>query len=701
MKIFTLSRVLLRSVAGIALCMAHTAYDVTIKRSTVTRSRGIERSDMKPDSAEEQAYKKLRATESKRRGREIHISTDLAQAMVNPTKWARTFITVYELPDWNRNLSGDQVNALIKQISDYIVSLDDAKDAVPFIKAANKIPKSLPALLQKELRTIRKIWVDATKEELLSEHPINFVATTANILGSFDDPFEFEGDYGTASNTTREKVFGVIVSKEAIGKNLPAAIWDNLLKENPGKTKEQLLATAIQKDKENGPTLQQVATKELLEQITEKLQTLRVPQADIDALAAFVGKYGNEKIFYFMRNNPPDLLKLEKALKDHYADQGKSFDLPVLGSKTKLTGTTSNELKKNLVDAVFIADVLKQANPTFVDKKDGNKVKPIIVNIDKYTPALDKFFANGTNKELHAFATPAGLTFFYWLYQALIFDLVAKEATDITAINEVKAEFAKALGDAQRRAAVFRKKLITAKTKLLFTQESDKFTRDELTKDGLFLPIGAQNSKDGTVILLASDLWEPNFEVIPFDEYGKFKAGKLTAILATQKETQQKFLLASGHGNSDDAADGREQMKRVAQKLQQLMEERAEEILLIIGVDANTKKTADVKAFQKLLTELGLVSTQVGPTTIKRRMGTVQHNKAGLYAVDEEDYIIVSKNQLMLRDVTVGFGTPDVKPDLTISLPNLNNQSDHYAVSARIQAEDTEAAKKSDDASDL
>ncbi len=690
MKIFPLSRVLLRSAACAALCMAQTAYDATVKRPTPTRSRGIERSDMEPGSAEEQAYKQRRMFESDRRAREMYISTDLVQAMINPTKWAHTFVTVYALPDWDRNLSGDQINAIIKQISDYIVSLDEAKGTnVAFIKAANKIPTSLPAILQNELRKIRKIWVDPARKQLLANNPIDFIATTANILGSFDDPFEFEGDYGTASNTTREKVFDVIVSKEAIAKNLPKEIWENLLneKENAGKTKEDLMAAAIQEDKDSGPTLKTVVTKELLEQITKKLQQLKVEQEAIDALAAFVTKYGNEKIFYFMRNNPPDLLKLEKALKDHYADQGKSFDLPVLGSKTKLTGANSNELKKNLVDAVFTADVLKQANPTFVDKKDGNKVKPITENIDKYKPTLDKFFAGGTNKELHAFATPAGLAFFYWLYQALIFDLV-KDAVTIDKINQVKAEFAKTLGDAQKRAVVFREKLIDAKTKLLFTQESDNLTRSELTKDGLFLPIGKQNSKDGTVILLASDFWEPDFEVIPFDEYGKFKAGKLTAILATQKETQQKFLLASGHGNSDVAADGREQMELVARKLQKLMEERDEEILLIIGVDANTKKADDVKAFQELLTKLGLASTQVGPTTIKRRMGTVQHNKAGLYAVDEEDYIIVKGDQLMLSNVMVGFDASGAKPDLTVSLPNLDNQSDHYAVSARVQAKD-------------
>lgn len=31
------------------------------------------------------------------------------------------------------------------------------------------------------------------------------VIATANILGAFNDPFEFDGDYGPSMNPTREK----------------------------------------------------------------------------------------------------------------------------------------------------------------------------------------------------------------------------------------------------------------------------------------------------------------------------------------------------------------------------------------------------------------------------------------------------------------------------------------------------------------
>ena len=46
------------------------------------------------------------------------------------------------------------------------------------------------------------------------------VVFTSNILGSFNDPFEFEGDYGEEMNSVRKDVFELVVSKEALARNL-------------------------------------------------------------------------------------------------------------------------------------------------------------------------------------------------------------------------------------------------------------------------------------------------------------------------------------------------------------------------------------------------------------------------------------------------------------------------------------------------
>jgi hypothetical protein len=88
------------------------------------------------------------------------------------------------------------------------------------------------------------------------------------------------------------------------------------------------------------------------------------------------------------------------------------------------------------------------------------------------------------------------------------------------------------------------------------------------------------------------------------------------------------------------------------------------------------------------LVHFGLVATHAGPTTVKKRMVTAQHAKAGRFAVDEEDYLITLKPDkgglFLFSHLTVGF--KEEKPDADIPLPNLDNPSDHYPVGAKLLA---------------
>ena len=109
---------------------------------------------------------------------------------------------------------------------------------------------------------------------------------------------------------------------------------------------------------------------------------------------------------------------------------------------------------------------------------------------------------------------------------------------------------------------------------------------------------------------------------------------------------------------------------------------------LLIGMDANTKTESDVIALQKHLSNLELVGTNVGPTTVKRRMVTVQHSKAGKLSIDEEDYLITLQSEhggkYLLTDPTVSFSQ---RPsDHTRMLPDVDNPSDHYPVGAVLRA---------------
>ena len=158
----------------------------------------------------------------------------------------------------------------------------------------------------------------------------------------------------------------------------------------------------------------------------------------------------------------------------------------------------------------------------------------------------------------------------------------------------------------------------------------------------------------------------------------------MNVILATRKDSCQKFLLASCHGHSTKPEDGRLQITLVMEKFHELSDGNLQ---LFIGTDANTKTEEDVELFEEHLNKLGLIGTQAGPTTIKKRMVTTQHSKAGRFAVDQEDYLITLRpeygGQFKFNHVTVGF--IEEKADINKPLPNIHNPSEHYPVGAVVE----------------
>jgi hypothetical protein len=513
---------------------------------------------------------------------------------------------------------------------------------------------------------------------------LSIAIQTANILGIFNDPFEFEGDYGPEVNPTRQQVFELVVSQEAMAKNLSAFEVKQKMN-HPEATQEEvktykqlLVIQAIQNEKEHGPTLAELMTAELIEKINTKLSSLKdfeLRKMEFENILNFIDQYKTQKIFHFLRNNPPELLSLDKTLRDQAAREGKEFDLPILGSTQLLDGITSVELKKNLLDTVFNQETLDLTKPP-------ENIKQALSKLDNdYLKAFLGQSANNT--DLEVFSTPLGQMFFYWMYQSLNLELVASQPALISQINIVKKVFADTLGNPVARATGLKDKLIASNTGVLFTQESDALVPQILANDGLFLPVDSQNQQDGTLIILRSDIWESNYAIVPIDGYDGSKTGRLNVILATRKDSGQRFLLASGHGHSTRAEDGRLQIQLIMEKFHQLSDGSLQ---LLIGIDANTKTEEDVRLFKDNLEKLGLISTQTGPTTIKRRMVTAQHSKAGRFAIDEEDYLITLKAELggcfQFTHVTVGFAEGEA--DTSQPLPNVHNQSDHYPVGAEI-----------------
>jgi hypothetical protein len=514
------------------------------------------------------------------------------------------------------------------------------------------------------------------------------VVYTANILGIFSDPFEFEGDYGDAVNPVRQKVFEAIVSKEALARNLT----DNEMIELVGnhnrdanqiaEYRNHLISQAIQEDRGHGPRLSELVPSVFTDTLMTKqpeLQGNGINTEDIKKIEAFLQRYGDQQIFYFLRHFPSQLLHLDKTLRDQAALAGKSFELPILSSTSKLEGKNSHELKMLLFNELF-------TESTFKFVKSENELKQYLSLISKVD--VEQILGLGAEaKDLEAFCSPTGQVFFYWLYQAMNLQLVITDDNMIEQINRVKSIFGSTLGDPQNRAEKFKEKLIAADTGVLFTQESDAIVPRVLLESGLFLQVEKQNHLDGTLVFLRSDLWEPEYTIVPVDDYKGYAKGRLNVILATSI-TGEKYLLAAGHGNSTNAEDGRLQISHVKNKYDQLSKLPENiDLQLLIGIDANTKNEEDIQALREHLDFLGLVGTDVGPTTIKRRMVTAQHSKVGKFAVDEEDYLITLKpengGRITFEEQTVGF--KNERPDPTVPLPNLENPSDHYPVGAALK----------------
>lgn len=472
---------------------------------------------------------------------------------------------------------------------------------------------------------------------------LGFVVFTSNILGSFNDPFEFEGDYGNEANLVRSYVFEQVAPKE---------------------------------DFNYGPTLQELITPDLVERLQNKQQQLQDAGFQKFDLTHFITRYGDQKLFSFLRHSPPALLSLDKILHDKAAREGKAFDLPILSSTAPLKGNNALELKAMLLEALFTQENLKLAKPA----------KELQAAINAFDSTYQG--AKVDKEDLAAFTSPAGQVFFYWLYQSMNLHLIAENEAMIPQINKVKQNFAKTLGNPSARAEQFRDKLVKANASVVFTQESDAIVPQKLTKEGLFHSAASQNPLDGTFVFLRSDQWEPAYQIIPIEDYEGYAKGKMNVILATRKDNGEKFLLASGHGNSTRPEDGRLQLLKIAEKFHDLAKlPENQGLQLVIGIDANTKSETDVEMLRDHLHSLGLVATDAGPTTIKKRMVTTQHAKSGRQAVDEEDFVIIllpeNGGHYQMTHLTVGF--KEEKPDPAVSLPNVNNPSDHYPVGVTLE----------------
>jgi hypothetical protein len=485
------------------------------------------------------------------------------------------------------------------------------------------------------------------------------IVHTANLLGLATDPFEFDGNYGPEVDPLRKKVFELVVPKEALARDLP----------------DHQIQLAIVEDAQHGPMLSELVGPEILEALQAKQRELNNPafsEAHLQSFIDFIDRYKDQKIFRFLHYSPPPLLNLEKRMIDHSIKQGKTLALPCITSIEPLKGRNALELKLDLLNALFTDENLSLPKPEAdlihaLRKGDESALKQVLGE-------------EAVMEELTIFCSPSGQVFFYWLYQAMNLHLIAGHPGLIEDVNQVKAFFAQTFGNPEKKAGAFREKITEAGTCVLFTQESDGSIKKELTGSGQFLSVDQQNPEGGCYVFLKSDVWNPDYACIALDEPHRSKHKRINLILAQLQQSGERFLLASCHGDSTNALDGREKVRLVLEKHRELSDQYPG-LQLVIGIDANTKSEEDVDALRALVEECGAIATQVGPTTIKKRMVTVQHSKAGREAKDEEDFLITLKvengGHYLLTNPTVGFTE---KPYPSRTLPDSANLSDHYPV---------------------
>lgn len=250
------------------------------------------------------------------------------------------------------------------------------------------------------------------------------------------------------------------------------------------------------------------------------------------------------------------------------------------------------------------------------------------------------------------------------MYHATLLHLV-KDILDN--VNTIKKYYKETIGNEEVKNIWL---LNTVKdSDIVFTQECNNQIMSVLISE-LFYPIDdIQNINNGCLIFLKREKWS-NIVNVSLEKNNL----KVNIILAKYSDNKE-YMLASCHGNSRDASDGRN-LITIIYNIYLRHKQNNNNLNLIIGTDANTKSNTDINLFNLLIKNLSLYSSyekNQNYTTIKKRMITTQISKSLVTSHHIKDYII-SNNEI---DNVIINSNQNM-------LPNLENLSDHYPVHALI-----------------
>lgn len=436
---------------------------------------------------------------------------------------------------------------------------------------------------------------------------------------------------------------------------------------------------------------------------------------DIAAEAKFRAKWGASNIFALLmsassKNDKKPMgsqffLKVENS----FVKDNMDSKLPTLNGDEDLVSDVTQQIT-NLFEALFTVEPargdFKRVYDHILDSKQAANFNPETVRdlMKKHLDFNTMKDAKGialTPAELEWACTPGGQVIMFGYWQALQLQLASKVVT-AAEINDGKKELQKLLGSMKDRAVAFVKDLMRLDVGVVATQECPKEHIAEMTREptawekfcGRKRYFHVHKDEDGkevagavgTGVFLREDLWEPDAQIIPHVCAGA--KSKLVCVLATQKKTGQKFLHVSIHGDSSHPEDGRDKLKEAFNVFKALSTMPGNEDLeLVIGTDANTKKAVDIEALRELAFSMGLQITDVGSTSIKVRAQSVQIAKIGDRVDTEEDFGLTKlSKRYTIKDLLLA-GSRTRLGSRVVALPCLLKEfhfSDHASILMRI-----------------
>lgn len=457
--------------------------------------------------------------------------------------------------------------------------------------------------------------------------------------------------------------------------------------EKRGTTKAVALQEAKALDRAYGPTLEEIFPEKFLTNLRKIAKERNANRSDAEFLQEFFKKHGKKRAaLWFYKFTPAKMI--QKAVRDLESETGKLFDVLEVDTSTPITGTTYKQVVDQALYSVFNSRVHKALANNVV------KVKKAYENF-KQSEEYKDLTLDLSDEDIKRLSTPfaqavlGAMENIYEWHMGIKWNTGRPEAESIQNLKIARDQYKNsAMGDPELAAKVNAENLLKQNPDIIFIQEGSPRLFNHLSDN--YLPIGAQNRKDGTVVFIKKGLAKNNqYTVIPVDEKqyprGADK-GTLNNVLITIEDEGKdvQYLLTPAHAHSDDAEDALKQLNIAKSCAREIIKKSGKPVYELIGMDTNTDE-AKLPGFQSEEAKLELDDVDPSNKDTSEKMRSPlsrQPKKIFEASKGKKDQILFDKGCWRVDQVTLG-GEPiqDRKPG-----PSMSNQnpSDHLPISATL-----------------